>query len=92
MRGQFAMTSTTIREVLGTLQAGSLAWRLTRLEVGESMLEPETNGDKRNACTKAIAIAAKHIPGASFELVLHFGLRHDGSGENFRFFRITRTA
>ncbi|BCQ27193.1 hypothetical protein NK8_53820 (plasmid) [Caballeronia sp. NK8] len=85
------MSSSTVRELLGTLQAGSLAWRLTRLEVGDSMLEPETNGDKRNACNKAIAIAAKHAPGAAFELVLHFGLRHDGSGDNFRFFKITRT-
>jgi hypothetical protein len=84
--------STIETSMLGRLRAGSLAWRVTCLDIGKALLEQETDAHTRNACAKAIATACAHMPDAAYELVLHYGIRHDCGGDNFRFFKITRTA
>ncbi|MGF6877350.1 hypothetical protein [Paraburkholderia sp. MM5477-R1] len=86
------MSRETVREVLGTLHTGSLAWRLTRLKPGEFLLESDAHEHIRKHCMRAMTQASQHEAGAAFDLTLCYGMKHDATGGNFRCFKITRTS
>lgn len=73
-----------------SLQAGSMTWRLTKLEVGDYITEPEKGDYSRCFCTRSIQRAREHAPGSDYVLMLCIGAQHDGKGDAFRFFRMTR--
>jgi hypothetical protein len=77
-------------EVIGTLQAGSLSWSLTKMIEGDVLLEPDKGEWSRKHYARSIATAMKHEKGAKYEMALCLGLEHDGSALPFRFYKITR--
>ncbi|TCK37952.1 hypothetical protein B0G84_3250 [Paraburkholderia sp. BL8N3] len=77
-------------KTLGTLQAGSLTWLLTKLMPGDYLMEPDKGEWSRKFCVRSIKTASEHEPLAKYAMTLCFGIQHDGLAMPFRFFRITR--
>ena len=69
----------------------TLMARLVRLAPGACILEMEKSTWSRGALEKAVREAAKY-EGATYKVDLCYGIQHDGQGQNFRLFRITRSA
>ncbi|SAK63703.1 hypothetical protein AWB80_02905 [Caballeronia pedi] len=73
------------------LQAGSVAWHLTKLGQGEFLMELDKGEWSRRFYQRSIHKAIESEGQAAYTMTLCYAIQHDGLGEPVRLFKITRT-
>lgn len=89
------ITTTTTRprgRPAGTFAPGSLAQRLSQLDRGVCLLEPETSKSTRGTIAESVAKVLVQEPERQYTITLCYGHVSTGTGSVIRFYQVERTS